>query len=196
LSELLTKGQYQLLQDNFTISTNDPQRRAQLLAAREQRQQAFLSQQKVILKAIECGFEALVIAVDRNVLEIFQSLFPLLGSGQPFCIYCEYIQPLIVIHEAMKRSDSAVGLDISETWMREYQVLPNRTHPLNQISGASGYLLVGIKTKTTFGQDFLHTFVAKQETTKRAKVNPPDEQTQDQPTIDIPQETMDIELGD
>ncbi|CAM9847205.1 unnamed protein product [Discosporangium mesarthrocarpum] len=30
--------------------------------------------------------------------------------------------------------------------MREFQVLPGRTHPLNSMSSSGGYLLTGIKT--------------------------------------------------
>lgn len=34
-------------------------------------------------------------------------------------------------------------IHISETWMREYQVLPGRTHPMMNMSAASGFLLSG-----------------------------------------------------
>ena len=37
----------------------------------------------------------------------------------------------------------ALNLRLSETWMREYQVLPNRTHPEINMSGGGGYLLYG-----------------------------------------------------
>lgn len=36
-------------------------------------------------------------------------------------------------------------LELGETWMREYQVLPQRTHPTMRMNAASGYILSGIK---------------------------------------------------
>ena len=40
---------------------------------------------------------------------------------------------------------AAMNLHISESWMREHQVLPDRTHPLMQMSGSSAFLLSGTR---------------------------------------------------
>lgn len=40
---------------------------------------------------------------------------------------------------------SAVAMELQESWLREYQVLPGRTHPTMQTSGSGGYILSGIK---------------------------------------------------
>eukprot|EP00854_Cymbomonas_tetramitiformis_P007681 gene7680-9144_t len=40
----------------------------------------------------------------------------------------------------------AVGLQLSEPWMRIQQVLPMRTHPMMSMSGTGGYLLCGTRT--------------------------------------------------
>lgn len=37
------------------------------------------------------------------------------------------------------------SLQISESWIRGYQILENRTHPEINMQGASGYVLTGIK---------------------------------------------------
>nr|AFK39347.1 unknown [Lotus japonicus] len=39
----------------------------------------------------------------------------------------------------------AVGLQLSEPWLREYQVLPSGTHPCMQMSAFGGYILSGTK---------------------------------------------------
>ena len=44
----------------------------------------------------------------------------------------------------MKEQGSAVNVNLSETWLRSYQVLPERTHPTVTMSGGGGYLLTGI----------------------------------------------------
>lgn len=41
----------------------------------------------------------------------------------------------------------AVQLVLCDNWLREYQVLPNRTHPLVNMSGTGGYLLSGVKVE-------------------------------------------------
>lgn len=42
-------------------------------------------------------------------------------------------------------------MDLQETWMREYQVLPSRTHPMMRMHGASGYILFGTKVNNDKG---------------------------------------------
>lgn len=49
----------------------------------------------------------------------------------------------------MQRDRAAVGLQLQESWWREYQVLPGRTHPTMSTSGTGGYILSGIKTAST-----------------------------------------------
>ena len=39
----------------------------------------------------------------------------------------------------------AVALQLQESWWRQYQVLPGRTHPQMSTSGTGGYILSGIK---------------------------------------------------
>ncbi len=46
-------------------------------------------------------------------------------------------------------------MTLSETWMRQYQVLPKRTHPLMSMSGSGGFILVGYKVRTNWGQGAL-----------------------------------------
>lgn len=37
------------------------------------------------------------------------------------------------------------GVQLQESWMREIQVLPARTHPMMAMSGSGGYMLSGIR---------------------------------------------------
>lgn len=41
--------------------------------------------------------------------------------------------------------EAIIDLQLNETWTRENQVLPGRTHPEMNMSACSGYLLSGIK---------------------------------------------------
>jgi len=77
------------------------------------------------------------------LLELFQYLLP----SHPFVIFSQYLQPLAECLGYLRSNDLAIALHLTETWMREYQVLPRRTHPLMQMDTASGYLLWGIKVE-------------------------------------------------
>jgi len=77
------------------------------------------------------------------VLELLQYLSP----SYPFVVFSQYMQPLAECSDCLKKNNLAIALHLTETWMREYQVLPRRTHPLMQMDTASGFLLWGIKVE-------------------------------------------------
>ena len=45
---------------------------------------------------------------------------------------------------AVKETGKTVFVTLTETWLRNYQVLPDRTHPEVLMSGGGGYILSGI----------------------------------------------------
>ncbi|XP_031477814.1 uncharacterized protein LOC116248917 [Nymphaea colorata] len=92
------------------------------------------------------GFSSLIMAApDLDPWNIVQELLPLLAYSAPFAIYHQYLQPLAVCMHNMQAEKIAVGLQISEPWLREYQVLPSRTHPAMQMSAFGGYILSGTR---------------------------------------------------
>ncbi|XP_039125767.1 tRNA (adenine(58)-N(1))-methyltransferase non-catalytic subunit trm6 isoform X1 [Dioscorea cayenensis subsp. rotundata] len=94
----------------------------------------------------EKGFNSLIVAApELEVDSIVQKLVPLLSYSAPFAIYHQYLQPLATCMHKLQSSKMAIGLQISEPWLREYQVLPSRTHPQMQMSGFGGYILSGTK---------------------------------------------------
>jgi tRNA (adenine-N(1)-)-methyltransferase non-catalytic subunit len=103
----------------------------------------------------EQGIDTLIIGTKRDPLPLLESLYPLLGLSMPFVVYCQFQEPLAQIHHQLVSADAAVHVTLTETWMREYQVLPKRTHPLMQMSGTGGYVLFGYKVRTTWGQGAL-----------------------------------------
>ncbi|KAJ8512258.1 hypothetical protein OPV22_002692 [Ensete ventricosum] len=88
------------------------------------------------------GFSSLIVAApESDVGTIVQELLPLLSYSAPFVIYHQYLQPLATAMHRLQNSKMAINLQISEPWLREYQVLPSRTHPLMQMSCFGGYML-------------------------------------------------------
>ncbi|GMH13669.1 hypothetical protein Nepgr_015510 [Nepenthes gracilis] len=97
----------------------------------------------------ERGFSSLLIAApELDAWSILQKLLPLLSYSAPFAIYHQYLQPLATCMHHLQIEKLAVGLQISEPWLREYQVLPSRTHPCMQMSAFGGYILSGTRTCT------------------------------------------------
>lgn len=79
---------------------------------------------------------------------LLASLLPLLQPSSPFVVFSETMQPLVDAYQSIQTTQSGVNLRISETWLREFQVLENRTHPAMTMSAAGGFLLSGIKTSS------------------------------------------------
>ncbi|PON93876.1 tRNA (adenine(58)-N(1))-methyltransferase non-catalytic subunit TRM [Trema orientale] len=83
----------------------------------------------------ENGFSSLIVAApDQDTWSLVRELLPLLSNSAPFAIYHQFLQPLATCMHNLQLGKMAIGLQISEPWLREYQVLPSRTHPCMQMS--------------------------------------------------------------
>lgn len=97
----------------------------------------------------ENGFSSLIIAApNMDAWDIAKELVPLLSYSAPFVIYHQYLQPLVTCMHNLQIEKMAINLQISEPWLREYQVLPSRTHPHMQMSSSGGYLLSGTRVSS------------------------------------------------
>ncbi|PNY16587.1 tRNA (adenine(58)-N(1))-methyltransferase non-catalytic subunit TRM6-like protein, partial [Trifolium pratense] len=102
--------------------------------------------QEIIDSWKENGFSSLIIAApDSDTWTLVKDLLPLLSNSAPFAIYHQYLQPLATCMHNLQLEKMAIGLQITEPWLREYQVLPSRTHPFMQMSAFGGYILSGTK---------------------------------------------------
>ncbi|TMW64569.1 hypothetical protein Poli38472_011449 [Pythium oligandrum] len=89
--------------------------------------------------------DSLIIASHFDPQPILLALLPYLKCSRPFVIYCEYLEPLTRIFNMLQKMTSIVDVQLNETWTREYQILPGRTHPEMKMNAFSGYLLTGLK---------------------------------------------------
>eukprot|EP00794_Sanderia_malayensis_P012116 gene12115-13367_t len=89
--------------------------------------------------------DSLIIATKFHPQDIMIELIDFLRPSCPFVIYCQYREPLAECYEYLRENSMAVNVVITETWFRNLQILPNRTHPEITMSARSGYLLRGIK---------------------------------------------------
>ncbi|XP_063079500.1 tRNA (adenine(58)-N(1))-methyltransferase non-catalytic subunit TRM6 [Engraulis encrasicolus] len=92
--------------------------------------------------------DGLVIASRFHPTPVLLGLLKFLAPSRPFVVYCQYREPLIECYTKLREQGGAISLRLTDSWLRHYQVLPNRTHPVLLMSGGGGYLLTGMTVAT------------------------------------------------
>jgi len=95
----------------------------------------------------EEGADSLVMIAKWEPQRSLLKLLPYLGSGRRFVVCSEYLEPLVRTREILEEQKLAIGVRVVDTWFRQYQVIPLRTHPMMRMNGAGGYLLYGTKVE-------------------------------------------------
>lgn len=113
-----------------------------------------------LLRTRKC--DSIILAVRYNPTATLLRLLPFLAPSAPFVIYCEFIEPLTECFHELQKRKLAINLRLSDTWMREYQVLPGRTHPSMNMTQSGGFLLVGIKLDPIYGCNEMDEEMAKE----------------------------------
>lgn len=96
------------------------------------------------------GFDSLIVVAPRYSPEsVMDKLASLLAPSAAFAVFSPYLQPLVDCRYSLSSQKAAVSLQLTETFWREHQVLPGRTHPnMNMTTGpTSGYILSGVMTQ-------------------------------------------------
>ncbi|XP_018551774.1 tRNA (adenine(58)-N(1))-methyltransferase non-catalytic subunit TRM6 [Lates calcarifer] len=148
-------------EQSMETSTGDDSGQDQEKKEKEKRKEAKAQEKKVKLEekrrklaaaaALLEGRNAdgLVIASRFHPCPVLMGLLKFLSPSRPFVVFSQYKEPLIECYTKLKEHGGAVNLRLTDTWLRHYQVLPNRTHPLLLMSGGGGYVLSG----TTIAMD-------------------------------------------
>ncbi|KAM4633189.1 tRNA (adenine(58)-N(1))-methyltransferase non-catalytic subunit TRM6 [Polymixia lowei] len=92
--------------------------------------------------------DGLVIASRFHPCPVLLGLIRFLAPSRPFVVFSQYKEPLIECYTKLKEQGGTVSLRLIDSWLRHYQVLPNRTHPVLMMSGGGGYLLSGTTVAT------------------------------------------------
>ncbi|XP_066495224.1 tRNA (adenine(58)-N(1))-methyltransferase non-catalytic subunit TRM6 isoform X2 [Tiliqua scincoides] len=95
-----------------------------------------------LLKAKDA--DGLIVASRFHPAPLLLSLLEFVAPSRPFVVYCQYKEPLLECYTKLREKGGVINLNLSETWLRNYQVLPDRSHPKLMMSGGGGYLLTGI----------------------------------------------------
>ncbi|KAL4267922.1 tRNA (adenine(58)-N(1))-methyltransferase non-catalytic subunit TRM6 [Pleurotus pulmonarius] len=90
-------------------------------------------------------FEALIVASEYDPQSILKRLNKYLGGSCNIVIHSPYVQILSDLQVVMRASAEYLSPALSEVWLRRYQILPGRTHPMMNMSGAGGFILHATK---------------------------------------------------
>lgn len=60
-------------------------------------------------------------------------------------VYSLYLEPLTEVFEELMNTKDFINIQLFDTFMRQYQVLKNRTHPMMSMDGFGGYVLHAIR---------------------------------------------------
>ncbi|KAL1131562.1 hypothetical protein AAG570_011179 [Ranatra chinensis] len=88
--------------------------------------------------------DGLIIASKEFAFDLICKLIPFIKPSRPLVIYSLYREPLVQHYMDLKKRKDIVALHLTETWLRTYQILPDRTHPDVVMSSTGGHLLTGI----------------------------------------------------
>ena len=75
--------------------------------------------------------------------EILKTIAPLMAPCSNFAILYSYLQPLADAQIALRMAGMALNLEIKDSFWREHQVAPRRTHPMINMDHGGGYVLSG-----------------------------------------------------
>ncbi|CEG40890.1 trna (adenine-n)-methyltransferase non-catalytic subunit trm6-like isoform x2 [Plasmopara halstedii] len=111
---------------NFT--PEQQKRFAEKEALREQTKR-FRQKPSTIREWVSQKSDSLVIAANYDPEKVLMALLPYLECSKPFVIYSEFLKPLTQTFATLQKLEAIIDLQLNETWTRENQVLPGRTHP-------------------------------------------------------------------
>ncbi|KAF9454191.1 Gcd10p-domain-containing protein [Macrolepiota fuliginosa MF-IS2] len=90
-------------------------------------------------------FDGLILATQYDPYSIIEKYAQYLGGSANLVAYSPHPQILADLQTKLRNIPEWLSPSLTESWLRRYQVLPGRTHPLMNMSGSGGYLLHAIR---------------------------------------------------
>lgn len=92
------------------------------------------------------SFNCLVIcSFQYKAVDMLKKFTVKLAGSSPIVLYHPYKDALLEAYQYCRKSNEYIDVQMTETFMREYQPIPGRIHPTMQTSGNSGFLLSMIR---------------------------------------------------
>jgi hypothetical protein len=102
------------------------------------------------------GATSLIVVGNFDPRETLMTAMALMAPCANFAVHSRFQEPLADCYWRMYRGTMACNMQISSSFYRVHQVLPNRTHPLMQMDGAGGYVLTGTSLAGGFDPDVIN----------------------------------------
>lgn len=83
----------------------------------------------------------------QDIISVVFHLYDYLKYSGMLIVFCQNKEILVCLESLLAEEKTSMDSRIHETILREYQVLPLRTHPQMNNKGYSGYVLTAIKIK-------------------------------------------------
>ncbi|XP_052867458.1 tRNA (adenine(58)-N(1))-methyltransferase non-catalytic subunit TRM6 [Anopheles cruzii] len=116
---------------------------AKQLKLEEKQKQSWEVENEAAAEIMKEKFDSLVIVAKEHPYSILKALLPFVKASRPIVIFSTSREILTECYVEMKAEAAVTYLRITSNWLRQYQILPNRTHPDVTMSGCGGYLLTG-----------------------------------------------------
>jgi tRNA (adenine-N(1)-)-methyltransferase non-catalytic subunit len=98
------------------------------------------------LEFLRQGFTSLIVTAPRvEYTALVTAVLPYLRTSASIALYSPSLQPLVDCYTFLKASHQFVAVSVAESWWREQQVLPSRTHPMMSMPGTGGYVLTATR---------------------------------------------------
>lgn len=138
-------------EDSPEVAANDTDEEMDTAAdekseGQRRKRKAIREQQTLISKKIieQKDMDGLICATRFHPTPVVLAIVDYLAPSRPLVVFSQYKEPLVDCYVKLRDKGGMVCLKMTETWLREYQVLSNRTHPQVNMSGCGGYLLTGM----------------------------------------------------
>ncbi|KAI9595401.1 hypothetical protein BDF19DRAFT_69616 [Syncephalis fuscata] len=86
-------------------------------------------------------FDGLLVSTQLCPQSVLNHLLPFVAGSRPIIFYGAHKEPLVDLAVHMRRSPECLNVQLTESWLREHQVLSGRTHPMMNMSSGGGFLL-------------------------------------------------------
>ncbi|KAI0714889.1 Gcd10p-domain-containing protein [Earliella scabrosa] len=90
-------------------------------------------------------FDGLLVASQYDPFSIVDKLFPYLAGSASIVVHSPHVQVVTNLQNQLRDLPGYLGPAVTEGFLRRYQVLPGRTHPMMNASGSGGFILHVIK---------------------------------------------------
>lgn len=96
-----------------------------------------------------CFDSLVVVTAKHDPSLIISSLQGVLKASARIVVYSTWREVLLPCYMALRRDTAWVDVSLSESWLRPYQTMPGRLHPLMSCNGHTGTILSATKVSKT-----------------------------------------------